>query len=87
MSDKNNENLDALIWNSPAARREIEDYGRVQLSVPYIPTDLTKSSKAEQEEFWGGYPTNSKTCPTCNLLITAAGRCDCNDDYPPSWRR
>lgn len=69
------EGFESLYENSYLIRQEVAN--GYQTYTPYVPTDLTKSSKAEQEEFWGGFKEEWGICEKCWMLRSKTGKCNC----------
>lgn len=71
------ESHEAMRLCSYQAQRELEINGRLTTSVPYVPTDWSKSSAADDEAFWWGYKESWGTCDKCWQMRSANGTCAC----------
>ena len=63
------------MWIDRHYREQIEDGYRPGLRVPYVPTDWSKTTKAEERELMGGFDERHGYCSRCNMIRAANGAC------------
>lgn len=66
-----------LVENSYLVRLEIETNGAPTTYVPYIPINDSPDTGNLQKELLDGLKMKNGKCPSCFMVKTASGACNC----------